>query len=517
MKKTLLTLLSIITIQVVYAQEYQYTVDLNNIKDDKLSVTLEPPKQTEKQVIFSLPKIIPGTYSISDYGAFVSDVQAFNEKGKLLPVVRIDTNRWEIKKAKGLAKITYTVEDIFDTEQQHEIYPMAATNFEEKNIVINSPGIFGFLDQQNKLPFEITFSKPAHFYASTSAVPIKSDGTNDVFRLKDLNELYETPIMYGVADTSTVKVGNCDVLVSVYSPNHLIQAKEIAGWLSDLLQGARRYLGGKLPANRYAFLYYFKDPQIPQSFKPGLGGALEHPTSSFYYLPEAPAEKLKDLIVDVSSHEFFHIITPLTIASKEVKEFNFHEVVLSKHLWLYEGTTEYTAHHVQVKNGLNTEQQFLDKLADKIRRSRGQYNDTLSFTKLSEYAATTYADQYGNVYQKGALIAACLDLYLLHLSEGGYGLKNLTHDLGIRFGKDHYFNDDELFDEIEKLSYPEVKQFLIQYVQGTSPIPYEDYFGLAGIKYQPSAEKMLVPDDQADGSTLFIRRIWLDSEAGMND
>lgn len=512
MKKTWLTFLSLIAIQIVYAQEYQYTVDLNNIKDDKLSITLETPKQSEKQVVFSLPKIIPGTYSISDYGAFVSDVQAFNEKGKLLPVVRIDTNRWEIKKAKGLAKITYTVEDIFDTEQQHEIYPMAATNFEAKNVVINSPGIFGFLDKQNKLPFEITFNKPAQFYASTSAIPIQTESTKDVFKMKNLDELYDTPIMYGVADTATVRVGNCDVLVSVYSPNDMIAAKEIAGWLSDLLQGARKYLGGKLPANRYAFLYYFKDPKIAQSFKPGLGGALEHPTSSFYYLPEGPANKLKDIIVDVSSHEFFHIITPLTIASKEVKEFNFHEAVLSKHLWLYEGTTEYTAHHVQVKNGLNTQQQFLDKLAKKILSSEKQYNDSLSFTELSKYAATTYADQYGNVYQKGALIAACLDIYLLHLSEGGYGLKNLTHDLGIRFGKDHYFEDDELFDEIEKLTYPEIKQFLLQYVQGTTPIPYDIYFGLAGIKYQPSAEKILVADDQASGEALFIRKLWLGEE-----
>ena len=112
-------------------------------------------------------------------------------------------------------------------------------------------------------------------------------------------------------------------------------------------------------------------------------------------------------------------------------------------------------------------------------------------------------------YQKGALIAACLDIYLLHLSDGGYGLKNLTHDLGIRFGKNSYFNDDQLFDEIEKLSYPEIKQFLIRYVQGTEPIPYDYYFGLAGIQYTSDHTRLLIPNEQADTNARHIRKIWL--------
>lgn len=509
MKKILLTLLSIITITCVYAQEYHYTVDLNHLQGDTLSVTLLTPLQKEKQVRFNLPKIIPGTYAISNYGTFVSDVKAFDKKGKQLPVSRLDTNRWEIKKANKLVKITYTVEDIFDTEQAHSVYPMAATNFEAKNVVLHTPGIFGYLEGQNQLPFSITVDKPATFYASTSALPTNHSETQDVFMMKNLDELYDTPIMYGIPDTATVKVGNCDVLVSVYSPHQQIHAKEIARWLSDLLQGARRYLGGKLPANRYAFLYYFKSPEVKQSFKGGIGGALEHPTSSFYYLPEMPAEQMKKLIVDVSSHEFFHIITPLTIASKEVKEFNYQEPVLSEHLWLYEGSTEYTAHHVQVKSRLNTIEQFLDKLSDKIRTSQQDYNDTLAFTQLSKEAASTYADQYGNVYQKGALIAACLDLYLLKLSEGGYGFENLTHDLGVRFGKDKYFLDDQLFDEIAQLTYPEIKQFLVKYVQGNTPIPYEEFFGFAGIKFDPSAEHMLTLDPQARTNQLLVRKNWL--------
>jgi predicted metalloprotease with PDZ domain len=252
-----------------------------------------------------------------------------------------------------------------------------------------------------------------------------------------------------------------------------------------------------LPADRYAFLYYFKDPSLKHSFPMGLAGALEHNTSSFYYLYETPNSMQKNSIVDISSHEFFHIITPLTIASREVKEFNWSKPVLSRHLWLYEGVTEYASHHVLVKYGLNSIPQFLNKLSGKITSSRTQYNDTLAFTELSLLAADKHEPQYGNVYEKGALIGAVLDVYLLHLSNGHYGLRNLTHDLGVRYGRNRYFNDEELFSVIGELTYPEVEAFLGKHVSGTAPIHYDYYFGLAGIKYTPKRTQ-----------SVLIRRDW---------
>jgi hypothetical protein len=93
------------------------------------------------------------------------------------------------------------------------------------------------------------------------------------------------------------------------------------------------------------------------------------------------------------------------------------------------------------------------------------------------------------VYQKGALIAACLDLLLLDKSGGRYGLRNLTYDLGVRYGKNRAFEDAELFDVIGELTYPEAKDFLVKYVGGSEPIPYEYYFGLAGVRFAPKTER----------------------------
>ena len=118
---------------------------------------------------------------------------------------------------------------------------------------------------------------------------------------------------------------------------------------------------------------------------------------------------------------------------------------------------------------------------------------------------------------KGALISACLDLYLLKLSGNQYGFKDLKHDLGIKYGKDKFFEDDELFDEIERLTYPEIKEFLLKHVQGSEPIPYEKYFALAGVQYIPkeiskefSLGSMAI-DGDAEGKLVIVDTTGMDA------
>jgi predicted metalloprotease with PDZ domain len=490
MYKTLLPVIAsfLAGIAVNAQTNYKYTVDLTKPANDELKVNLITPKINKAEIIFYMPKIVPGTYTNSDFGKFVHYVKAFDKTGKPLIVTALpDSNSWKIKKANLLYRLEYTVEDTWDAKLKHGVYEMAGTNFEEgKNFSLNTCGIFGYFDGLKKLAFDLTFIRPADFYASTGLVPVSTSTNTDVFHCSNADHLYDSPIMFCVPDTTTIKVGATDVLISVYSPKKLISSKFVAKNLESLLHAAKNYLGGKLPVNKYAFLYYFNGEQPTVQGQ----GAWEHSYSSFYSLPEAPQEQFIHTIVDVSSHEFFHIVTPLNICSKEVREFNFNKTILSKHLWLYEGSTEYDAHHTQVTQGLITPEEYLSRLSKKIQISKKYYNDTLPFTLLSLGSADKYAQQYGNVYQKGALINACLDIYLEKLSGGNYGVKNLKHDLSVRYGPTNYFNDDELFDEISRLTFPEVKVFFSKYVEGNEMLPYETFFGMAGIKYILKKESM---------------------------
>lgn len=465
---------------VARSQSYQYSVNLNDTANDRLNITLIAPPVTQSEIAFYLPRIVPGTYMNSNFGKYVHDLKAFDKNGAALPVSRKDDNGWIIRQAQSLHKITYAVEDTWDSQIDNPVYEMVGTNFEGgKNFVINTCGLFGYLDGMKKIPFEVSFTKPEGFYAATGLKPVSSGSTADVFRCANVDELYDSPIMYSLPDTATLKVGGADVLIAVYSPHKVAHAKFIATNFEKLMKGAAAYLKGKLPVDKYAFIFYFNGEQ--KGFQ--TPGAWEHSYSSFYALPEQDEQQAIGHWIDIASHEFFHIVTPLTISSKEVKEFNFNETVLSKHLWLYEGSTEYYAHHMQVWSGIITPEEFIRTLESKIKYSRLYFNDSLPLAEMSRESAGKWHEQYGNIYMKGALVSACIDLYLMKLSGNQYTLRDLKHDLGILYGKDKYFLDDELYDAVAKLSYPEIKAFLLTYVDGSKPVPYEEFFSLAGIDY----------------------------------
>jgi predicted metalloprotease with PDZ domain len=150
---------------------------------------------------------------------------------------------------------------------------------------------------------------------------------------------------------------------------------------------------------------------------------------------------------------------------------------------MYEGVIEYFAHHVQVKYGIKTQQQFFDAMSDKIRNSLTQYNDKLPFTVMSKGSLDEYEDQYLNVYEKGAVIGMLLDIKLLQLSDGKYGLVDMMNDLAKRYGKDKPFKDEELFGTIVELTYPEIGEFLSNYVAGPASLPLKEVMSLAGMDY----------------------------------
>ena len=127
-------------------------INLNNVVDDKVQVEVNPQKIKEESIVYNIPAIVPGTYAMSNYGKFVSDFKAFDYDGKEMPVQKLDDNSWQVNNAKKMDKVSYWVDDTFDSELKHGIYVMAGTNIEEgKNFFLNLPGFVGILQIYMKL------------------------------------------------------------------------------------------------------------------------------------------------------------------------------------------------------------------------------------------------------------------------------------------------------------------------------------------------------------------------------
>ncbi|WP_300566041.1 peptidase M61 [Flavobacterium sp.] len=466
------------------APEVQVTIDLNNPKDDKVMVTIVPPSSKLDEVVFNIPKTVPGTYSTDNYGKYIENLTAFDAKGGTLTVAKLGDNSWKISGAKKLSKITYWVNDTYDTESgggfgNNDVFSPAGTNISPECYMLNTHGFVGYFSDKLTTPYITKIVHPATLYGATAMEDTDASDTQDVFKAARYADLVENPIMYSKPDYTTFKVDNMDILISVYSPNGTFKAADITPAMETMMRAQKKFLGPINNNKKYAVLLYLSDmkKQDAKGF-----GALEHPTSTTVVMPEMmPAESMAEQLKDVVSHEFFHIVTPLGVHSNEIHNFDFNNPKMSKHLWMYEGVTEYFANLFQVNQGLISEDEFYGRMSDKINQASAM-NDTMPFTIMSaNVLEKPYKDQYLNVYQKGALIGMCLDIIIRENSNGKRGILDLMQKLTNEYGVKKPFNDDELFDKIVSFTYPEVKTFLETYVSGPTPIPYEKYFAKVGI------------------------------------
>lgn len=485
MKKIALSL-GVLTAFLVNAQSIKTTIDLVNVKDDKVAVTMEFPKMKSGDVKFHFPKTVPGTYSVDDYGRFVEGIRFLDNKGKELTFTKVNDNTYALKNAQNLSKVTYLVNDSFDdemdTSKHKAVFSPSGTDIEAGKVyLINTHGFVGYIDNMQDVPYQLVIQKPADFYGTTALVDQDKSETTDTFTLANYAKVTDSPLMYTKPDYITFNAGGMDLVLGVYSPSGKYKAADFKDNLEKMVVAQKKFLGDMNTNKKYAIMLYLAGADGPQI--KGFG-ALEHHESTSVVLPEMmPKEAIDKTITDVVSHEFFHTVNPLKTHSEEIHYFDYANPKMSQHLWMYEGGTEYFANLFQIQEGLITKEEFLQRMNEKITNSKN-YNDTMPFTVMSKNVLLDeYKDQYRNVYEKGALLAMCLDIELRKLSSGEMGYRDMIRKLSQRFGENKPFKDDKLIDELVTVTgYPQVKDFYNKYIAGSQPTPYAEYLNMVGVE-----------------------------------
>lgn len=461
---------------------YRYETSLKKLSNDKLAVRLKIEGFSEDSLTFCFPKIIPGIYGAMNFGQYVSSFEVFDKKGKKLKSEKKDINSWKIYDAQRIASVSYLVDDAweaFDDKMESGFYRSAASSFSDSSFVITPNSIFGYFRGHIKHPFEVSIRKGINLYPATSLKKtVKPD--HDFFVAKNYHQLVDNPILYALPDTTMIQLPGISVEVACYSTSGKRISKDIAEYIRPLLINQTKYLNNKLPVDHYTFLIY-------HSLAPNrthlIGDGLEHSNSTLIllYMP-LDIETIRQNIYGIASHEFFHTLMPLGLHSEEIENYDYNEPKFSKHLWLYEGMTEYFTMHMPVKTGLRTEKEFF-KIVESKMADMKHFNPNLAITDLSLHPMEMQ-DEYYNVYLKGALLNLCLDIKLRELSGGEYGTKDLVLDLTAHYqGKP--FEDDLLFSEMVIVSgYPELNSFISNYIAGTEALPLEEMLLKVGLKLE---------------------------------
>jgi predicted metalloprotease with PDZ domain len=521
MKKIVFAIISSCLIIPLVAQHI-YEVDLNKIKNDVLPVklTLSKSPQTD-QVTYSFPATVPGTYDTQDFGRFVLSMNAKTEDGKKLKVKKQGNNSFIISDAKKLKYLEYTVEDILDKKvKKNPIFSPVATNFVSgKNFIFNNGGIFGFFEGEESNPIEIKITKPASLYGATSLPQTELRETQQNFRANSYHQLMDCPIMFSVPDTAQFYVGKTKVTLSVYDVNGIPRAKHFYETLKRDMQAVDAFLPD-LPVDNYTFIVYvddlkeigkalsgkmglFKKIKLALKFRSLALGALEHGNSSTYYLADfgSNTSSIKELSLDnqlsgAAIHEFMHILTPLGLHSQHIGNFNYTKPIMSKHLWLYEGVTEYFANLIKYKGGVYTPEEYLREMESKLSQGLSFPVNEMSFTEMSaNVLEEKYHKQYGQVYQRGAVLAMLLDAEIQRLTAGKKTLIDVMLSLNARYGANKSFDEELFFSEFVKEVHPDLQNFFSLYIEGKNQWKPNEQLNYIGISYHDSLQEsgMLSP------------------------
>ena len=483
------------------APKLRYAIDLSDPSDDLFHVTVEPTSLGAEDRFFDFVAFVPGVHAPLNYGRFVQSFAAFDSVGDPVATERVGENRWELSEPAKVARIEYAIEDSFDTELEgRRLQPSTATGIEADYVLLNTFGVLGYFERQLNTPVEMRIAHDPEWIVGTSLARDK----NGVFSAPSYRDLVDAPLLMGALSTVSIWVGDIEVDIFVHSPVESINAEQVLYKAGETLEAAEKYLGFA-PVDRYVILMDFIGMEAMRRNRFQSFGALEHNFSSLYAFP-AGAGSFQG-IDSIIAHEFMHVLTPLHLRSEIIANFDYSIATTDEHLWLYEGVTEWSAGILRLRGELTDLEEYLGVMSRKIGTA-GLFDPEYSLLRLArEWSTDAGIRQYGNIYQLGALTAALLDIRILELSDGKRGLREVFLDLVERYGQSTPFEAATFFDDVVEASFPEVDEFLRDYVRSNTPLPYAEYFAKIGVRFEPN--QPLSIDEDCAPEQLALREAWL--------
>lgn len=507
--RTIALPITAVTISLSLAQQpITATIDLRDQRNDRLEVELlVPPLPGDAPLVFALPRIVPGIYGVMDHGRLAGAVEAFDGDGDPLPIQRIDVDRWRLPSPQGLHRITYSVDDgweEFDIRFSIGNYRSSEGTVKPTAAVLNHNTVIGYFEGFEHLPYTLQLKKPAGHYAATSLPRAQEEAEQITFSATSYRQLVDNPMLVAPPDTAHILLDDIRVTVACHSTTGQAIAHDVAQHIRPLLADQRAYLGGRLPVKDYTFLIYHHPSDREGS---SMGDGLEHSGSTLILLcmpldPKAIAQS----VYGIASHEFFHTILPLGVHSEEIEHYDFHAPRMSRHLWLYEGMTEYFAMHMPVKQGRQPVEEFLGVVSEKVRMMR-RFTDSIPLTTLSQQAMERQ-DQYYNFYLKGTLFCMGLDIALRERSQGAYGVQELVRDLQRAYGPGRPFKDEELFATIERLTGPDIGVLLQRHLNEPGALPLAQWARSTGLRFDEGTGQLSMAP-KASRQQARLRKWWL--------
>jgi predicted metalloprotease with PDZ domain len=447
-----------------------YTIAMPQPSNHFFHVTVRLDGLTGEIHDITLPAWHPGYYRMLDYAKNVSGFHAQDGQGRPLPWEKVTKSTWRV--AAGGASTLVLSYDVLGTVR------FSAQNYlDETRAFIAPTGMFVYLEGALQRAAIVTIQLPPGWTRiATGLDPVP--GSANTFSAPDFDTLYDCPILIGNQETLAFDVQGKRHAVAI---EHIPASVDRPRMLADLKQmvESAAALMGDLPYSRYAFLMM------------GSGrGGIEHANSS---ANSFDGESLSDeggyrRWLSFICHEYFHHYNVKRIRPIALGPFDYSAENLTDMLWVSEGLTVYYQDLVLVRAGLQSPDQFLDKLASAIsafENAPGHRYQSATDASMTTWGTSGVGNDRNTTisyYDNGAMIGAMLDLAIRHESGNRKSLDDVMRALYRKFyqGKKRGFTDDEFRQECESAAGTGLTEVL-EYASTTRDVDYAKYFAYAGL------------------------------------
>ena len=433
--------------------DISYQFDFARFLEHLVDVALTFTADTDAPSLW-LPTWIPGSYLMREFARNItavhyeildSQVVSNDKQINTYRAQKTDKNTWQLPEAQAGQRICVL----------YEVYcydlSVRTAYVDQQRLYGNFTSLALAIGGQEQQEVEVDLIVPAAFLADKDASLVRlACGLEAVqaqidkpqiytLQADSYHELIDHP--FEIAEQDSFDFIIQDNSHQTLSHHFYLSGKHSANMgrlQQDVTQICQTYLDwlGDAPFNDYTFMTFASGQDY---------GGLEHINSTSLItprrdLPNADEPKVPSSdyqrFLGLCSHEYFHAWWVKTVRPDVMLEVDLRREAFTPLLWVFEGFTSYIDDFMLQASGVIDKASYLKLLAEQINRyyqTPGRTHQSVAESSFDAWIKLYRNDENtGNAgisyYNKGALVALCLDLTLLTKSAGRYRLFDVVKE-----------------------------------------------------------------------------------------
>ncbi len=488
------------------SQSVHYELRMPKPQSHYFQVVMELSDFKESELHLKMPAWAPGSYLVREFARNVDLVYAADENGKKWRLDKDAKNAWVLKK--GNAKKIRISYEVYSFELSVRTSFLDLTHG-----YVSGSGVFMYVDGHKEKSGILTVFPFSEFKTISTALPRKGEGVaadgSEIFTYENYDQLVDCPLEIGNQEVFEFVAAGVKHTVAMYGTgNYSVYALQED--MAKIVEAATDVFGQN-PNKEYTFIVH--------NVVDGQGG-LEHCNSTTLSVNRWTYQGKAYLdFLNLVAHEYFHLWNVKRIRPIELGPFNYDEENYTTLLWVMEGFTSYYDELLMRRAGYISENEYLSKLESTVNYVEGSVGARVQPVAHSSFDAWIKAyrpnENSSNTtmtyYSRGAMLAAVFDAMII---DKYYGKKCLDHFMRVLYDKYYTklkrgFSDKEFQAELSAFLDKDMSDFFNRYVYGTEMVPFETYFGPAGVDvgFRKITTTALGAGLKQEGSRLTVRSV----------